>query len=317
MSEVQEKEQEIEIPIYTDIHEAIEQGIFEKSSILVLWGKRGHGKSSLMAKFCVDFMQPDYAEEDVEDSKAICELLNEAGISLIRPPEDHLVFVDTFVESKGAGLVNTKAYQFDLNTLGLPTEDNKPMPVIPCSKIALDEIQDVLDSHEGALPTNISKWFELSRHVELFIILVLQRPMRLPKDIRDLATFVECVDVHDVRNEYGLFLGTVWDCNIIYDNANLELYLKLRDKSNIDKKVNFSEDRGNIFDCYDHHYFLPAFYQDMENQMPVLDRCERVEFTQDSFKRYYEHHKLPENWGKKDNKKKKKVKEELNNAGDG
>lgn len=293
--------------IYTDVCDAIEDGLFEESDILVFWGKRGRGKSSLQAMFNVNFMQPKNAKIDVEKSKSVCELLNQAGYASLRPPEDHLVFVDTFVESKGFGLVETTAYETDFYKFGLPMGPHKPFLVVPYGKYSFDEIQDAVDSHEGPLPTFSSKGFELSRHPRLFIMLAMQRPMRLPKDVRDLATFIECVERKNIYNDFGKLLGTLWTCNIIYDNANLESYLSTHDESLVDKQVQFYFE-GNIYACYDPWYFLPAWYKGMENQMPVYERCQKVEFTEMSFKNYHERHKEPpEYWRSKKTTQKEKA----------
>lgn len=285
---------------YKSVYEAIDDGIFEESDIVVFWGKRGKGKSSLQTKFCVDFMQPnEYTKYDLERSESVCDLLNEAGISNLRPPKDHLVFVDTFAQSTGFGYHQTSAYETDLLSFGLPTKYHKPLIACPYGKYAFDEIQDILDSHDGNLPKFISKAFELSRHPRLFIMLALQRPMRLPKDVRDLATFVECVKRKNIYNNYGLLLGTMWTCNIIYNNTNLEKYLTTYDPSLIDVTVNFYFE-GDIYACYDPYYFLPLYYRGMENEGLILKRSEKVEFNKDSFQAYYDRHpsELPDYWRK-------------------
>ena len=309
MEAIQEHAQLEPLYLFNDVREAIDAGIFSESDILVFWGKRGKGKSSLQAKFCVDFMQDKNAKIDLENSSCVCALLNDAGISNVRPPNDHLVFVDTYVESKGFGYTKTSAYETNFLDFGLPTGKHRPALVIPFSKLAFDEIQDILDSHDGTLPKFISRAFELSRHPRLFIMLAMQRPIRLPKDVRELATFIECVKQEPKYNDYGVLLGTLWTCNIIYDNAKLEQYLSNRDESLIDLQIQFWHE-GNIYQCYDPYYFLPPFYKGMENEMPVLNRCQKVEFNEVSFKTYHDRHReVPDYWYEKPGKKEKKQKE--------
>lgn len=285
------------IPVFKSIYEAIDTGLFDPSDVLIFWGKRGKGKSSLMTKFCVDYMQSKNNRQDVENSASICSQLREAGIANIIPPHDHLVFIDTFARStKGNGRIETAAYETSLKYFGVPSDNFNPSLICPYGKYAFDETQKELDSHNGSLPVHTSSAFELSRHARLFIMLAMQRPMRAPKDIRDLATFVECVNQEQVYNDYGLLLKTVWTCNIIYNNGQLESYINSRDPNLIDLTVQF-EFEGNIYECYDPYYHLPAFFKGMENEGLTLHRCEKTEFTKEHFDRYNQNHGIKEEEG--------------------
>lgn len=270
---------------YSSLEEIFKDGIFQHSDILIFWGKRGKGKSSLKAVFEVLFMQPQNAKEDLSLARSMCERLNNAGFC-IRPPDDHLVFVDTYSRSCSRGLKDRTAYTFQGVDFGLPNETHPTGVVCPCGKYSFDEIQDLLDSHTGALATFVSKAFELSRQLELFIMMAVQRPKRIPLDIRDLATFVECVDRKNYYNKYGVLIKTVWTCNLIYDNADLEAYINTKDPKYINKVVKFAFN-GNIYKCYDSHFFMPMFYKGFENRSLTLERCEPVQFCPDGLERYY------------------------------
>lgn len=296
---------------YSQIEELFMADILPRFGTIVVFGGLGTGKSSLEAKFAVDFMQPRYAKKDLEYSNALCEQLRAAGLTGLHPPEDHLVFCDTFFQSKMTNGKVIKAYETKLIDFGLPSKEHSPCPVCPYGKYFFDEVQDVLDSHKGDLPTYISKAFELARHPHLFIMLAMQRPMRLPKDIREISTFVECCGKENVYNEYDLLLKTVWKLKIIRTNANLERYLDTRDDEYVDEIIKVSH-TGNIYECYDPNYFLPIFYAGLENVNIVYANTEQVYFTEDSFKHYHENHSIDKSdaW----RKKKEEPKEEKNES---
>ena len=165
----------------------------------------------------------------------------------------------------------------------------------------------------GHLASFVSKAMELSRQPELFLMFALQRPMRLPQDIRDLTTFIEPVSKKHYYNKYGRLIRTEWVCNIIYKNANLERYLSTPDKVYVDKTIKIAFN-GNIYRCYNPRYFLPMFYAKGENSKLkettlTLKKCSDAEFSPEGFKNFFDKHKvdLPDTYrGKKKKDKEKK-----------
>ncbi len=275
---------------YDKIEDMFEDGIISRHDAVVIWGKRGKGKSSLAGKFMSEFMRPEIAKEFIENSKELCSKLNDAGI-VIWPPEDNLVFMDTYFEDNRDPDNIRTPYKTKILDFGLPNDKFDTGTILPFSQLFFEEIQDKWDSHNGSLPVHISKGMELARHIELFICLTTQRPYRVPKDIRDLVTFIEVVRMKTGYDKYSNILGTIWDCNIIYDNANLEAYLSSHDEKYVDKKVRFVF-RGNIFDCYDQHYFAPAWYTGGKRKPLVLEKVQKVEFTKESFEEFEKNHKI-------------------------
>lgn len=259
--------------------------LFEPYEIVVFWGKRGNGKSSLQGHFMSEFMKPRNAKPYVKKCKALCDLLNEFAGFNFHPPKDHLVFCDTSFKSKGCLSGNKAAYVFDPLSFGLPNDIHPTLPTVPFGQYNFDEASDLFDSHMGALATFVTKQFELSRQLELFITIALQRPMRLHKDLRALAVFVECVKKENIYNKYGRLVKTIWFCNIIRDNAMLEKYLDSKDEKYIDEKVQFVHS-GNIYDCYDDKYFLPMFYKGFENTDFVLVKSTYTELTAQGFEEF-------------------------------
>lgn len=282
------------IKTYYDLPEMFADGLIQHSDILVFFGKRGTGKTSLQTFFNVLFMQPRNAKADIRKSKALCDRINMTGLSL-RPPEDHLVFVDTYAESVGHGLKRNRAYEFSSLDFGLPNEKHPTGLLCPVGKYSFDEGQGKFDSHMGSLAIFLSMCMELSRHPELFIMIAMQRPKRLPLDIRDLSTFIEPIERKDVCNKYGRLIRTEWTCRIFYKNKNLEKYLDGdgEDDTLADKVVKFVFE-GNIYRCYDANYFLPMFYvtQGTKTKSTTLElnKCKKTEYTQQGFDEFHTRH---------------------------
>lgn len=254
-----------------------------------------------MAAFQVWFMQPRNARADLQISKSLCERVNETGFN-IHPPNDHLVFVNTFAQSTGHALCEATAYEFDPVGFGLYTKNHPTQLLCPVGKYSFDEIQDLIDSHSGNLAPFVSKTIELSRQLELFLMFALQRPKRLPLDVRELATFIECVGRKNIYNKRNRLIATEWTINIIYNNANLESYLSSHDKKYIDKTIKYRFN-GNIYNCYDPNYYMLMFYAGHDkNEILQLQKSSRPQFTENGLKEYYEKHKIdiPESYrGKK------------------
>ena len=116
--------------IYDNLQKIFEDEIFGPTDILIVWGKRGRGKSSLAGMFMSEFMRPRQARKDVKVANSICDKLNEAGFNLT-PPQDHTVFCDTYFATKGFGRKKCSAYEFDGLDFGLPNEKHTTEVICP------------------------------------------------------------------------------------------------------------------------------------------------------------------------------------------
>lgn len=273
------------INTYTSLRDLFNDKIIAPTEILVIWAKRGRGKSSLAGWFESEFMKQTFARRDVARAKEICEKLTPLGYNL-RPPEDHCVFVDTSFEEKG-WLSKKSAYLFDPFRWGLPNDIHETDPTVPCGKYFFDEGQGVFDSHATAPATFVSGAMEFSRQLELFIAIMTQRPKRIHKDVRELSTFFEVVGSYPEFNKFGRIVSVTWEINIIYDEGKLCKYVEDRDASLIDKTIKIKY-KGNIYQCYDHQRFLWEFFKFSPEKQFVLEKSRKIEDEEtlrESFKR--------------------------------
>lgn len=277
----------MKIKTYENIQALFDDGIFTETDIVIGWGKRGRGKSSGMGWFMSEFMKPKIARRSVRESREIAEQLRPAGYCF-QTPDDHTVFCDTYFEQKGFLRKSTSAYRFNPIRWGLPNEVHETDLICPCGKYFFDEAQSAFDSHVSALASFVTQGMEFSRQWRLFLGIIAQRPMRIHKDIRELATFVEFTGVNKAYNKYGRIIAVEWEVNIIYENGVLEQYLNSRDPKLIDKKIRLRY-KGNIFKCYDTNYFAPMFVRGFEGKDFVFEKSRRTEFDEESFKEFFSH----------------------------
>lgn len=288
-SNFEQVKQNEKIKIYDDIEDLFNDGILSPTDCLVIWGKRRRGKSSLAGKLMSEFLKPRQARKDVAVATSICDKLNLAGFN-IKPPTDHTVFCDTFFEIPGNRLHPAiTTYRFNALEFGLPNSTHKTALLCPCGRYFFDETQALFDSHQGALPPFVSQAIELAGQYKLFLCFIVQRPMRLPKDVRDLSVFFEVISIENEFNSFGSLISSTWNVNVIYDNSVLEQYLTSKDPTLIDAKIKirFSKPTYNIFDCYDTNYFLPMFVRGFENEALTLEKTQRITFNPGVFQDYY------------------------------
>lgn len=273
------------IKTYTSLRDLFNDKIITPTEILVIWAKRGKGKSSLAGWFESEFMKRTFAVRDVARAKDICNKLIPLGFNLC-PPEDHCVFVDTSFE-ENRWLSKKSAYTFNPFRWGLPNDIHDTDPTVPCGKYFFDEGQGVFDSHATAPATFVSGAMEFSRQLELFIAIMTQRPKRIHKDVRELSTFFEVVGSYPEFNKFGKIISVTWEVNIIYDDGKLDKYVTDKEESLIDKKIKIKY-QGNIYKCYDHQRFLWEFFKFSPDKQFVLEKSQRIEdedSLRNSFKR--------------------------------
>ena len=131
---------------------------------------------------------------------------------------------------------------------------------IPYEVIGIDEGQKYLNSRMSLYyPDWQSRWYETHRHDDITIFIVTQRPMLIDPNIRDLAQFIEIVNLKEIKKK-NKTKGFVWTVRQI---ANSKLFDKYNSSGGLDKdcykerkiKINY-----NVFDLYDSKSCKPKFY---------------------------------------------------------
>ncbi len=292
---------------YESIEELFKDEIITPTEIIIFCGKRGKGKTSLGGWFMSEFMKPRQARPLVRQANIICDKLYDAGFNL-HPPQDHTVFCNTsFIKNTRNG---GAAYIFDPLEFCLPNDvHTKTLVFCPCGHYFIDEAQDIYDSNLAAPPTFVTKNYELSRQLKLFIALFSQRGMRINKSIREISIFIICKDIEVEHNKYGRISSVKWECALIYENSDFECYMQSKKKERVADLEFYIKANFNIFNCYDTNYFMPLFFRGMQNRDIELVKSKPLSFDPWSFDEFYNNHTIdiPDSFrGKVKNKQEKK-----------
>ncbi len=150
---------------------------------------------------------------------------------------------------------------------------------LPYEVICITEAQKYLNSRMSRLfPDWQSRWYEQHRHNDLDIYLDTQRPMLIDVNIRELAQFIEIVDLSFTYDRFGEIGGMTWTIRTIENSGLFDKYMASGKKDHscyVEEKVTAD---FNVFDCYDSHSCKPYFYDghfdediDYEVSKPVGD----------------------------------------------
>lgn len=132
---------------------------------------------------------------------------------------------------------------------------------LPYELYCIDEAQKYFDSHMALYyPRWQSEFMEQHGHNNLDFILTTQRPMLINANVRDLAVFIEVMELETHKNDLGKPNKFAWDCRFIDCSSAWDAYISSGKKDKgCYKSIDFS-DTQNLYDCYDHQSCKPKFY---------------------------------------------------------
>lgn len=166
------------------------------------------------------------------------------------------------------------SYWIDGFRMGFENDFVKTVPVLPCGKVFLTEVQRYYNSRMSKdLPDWVSRFFEEHRHFFLDIFLDLQRLGLLDINIRELLGCV--IEVAEVKHEtdyIGNVLQSEFTLRVWKDAASAEAFIANRDKINYDLVKETFE--FNVFDAYKSRSFFDAFLP--KEDFMLLDHVGKV-----------------------------------------
>lgn len=190
------------------------------------------------------------------------------------PPQRHVVFSNITIFRR---YPNMSSYPFSGWEFGTPNEICKETKRLMSYGVYIfDEAQEYFDSKgEKELPPWVTQAFERHGHIFLEIYLITQRPNRLNKDIRAIASerihieesiHTYLVGKHKIKSDkflnYGKLIRTVWKGRQFSSAGEHEAYVD--GKSAEDKKLGRPYKyvfEGDIRSCYN----PTAYAVDMED----------------------------------------------------
>lgn len=224
--------------------------------IYIIYGIPGAGKTALLSS-----LANQYAFDYDRCYKMKKELECYKNIEI--PP--HTVYSNYDLTFKKFSYSNRHAQRINPYRLGFVNEDVEVHYIPPYSALFITEAQKYFNSRKSKnYPAWQSRWFEAHRHNDLDIYLDVQRPGLIDINIRELAEFIEIVNLN-ISYKKSNISKIVWTVRRIENSAIYDKYVASgkQDKSlyTVEKiVVDF-----NVFKLYDSQELRYKFYENIGN----------------------------------------------------
>lgn len=224
--------------------------------ITIIYGPPRKGKTSYMTTLA-NKIAFDRSRTRVMQDEVMQMLENGFKVSI---PE-HCVFSNYPIRLKKFRYTDKQSYIINPFRLGFYNNEVETHFIPPYSAIFITEAQKYLNSRMAMYyPDWQSRWYEQHGHFNLDIYLDVQRPMLIDPNIRDLANFIEIVDLDESYDSFGKVSKMRWVIRKIDNSSLWEKYMNSgkTDKSCYTEEV--VEYDGNVFNSYDSFSCKPKFY---------------------------------------------------------
>lgn len=244
--------------------------------IYIIYGPPGVGKTAFMV-----YLLNEYAFNKEYNHKMRKEIyrLNNNGFKLTIPSHS----VSANIPITFHNFRNSPRQNRIINPYRLGFKNNKVKVHfnIPFEVIGIDEGQKYLNSRMALYyPDWQSRWYEQHRHDDLKIFITTQRPMLIDANIRDLASFIEIVNLKELK-QFNKFKGFEWTIRKIADSKSFDKYnssVGLDKKLYEEMKVKIDYDVFKLYDSqnckpkfYDGHFESDFDYKTSSNKLETLD----------------------------------------------
>lgn len=231
-----------------------------ESEVVIFFGPRGKGKSSLMGHFVDDYLKTQGVQRWELSEQLVREENAERNTPLSFPTAPP-VYVNT--KYKNLKMRNGKAVepiQIKGKEIGVNTENETYKYLYPAPLIALDEAHEEFCSKGEPLPEGQFKFFMECRHHRVIILLAAPRAVLINKDIRGSGSrFIEPRKVINFFDDFKRLYKTIWYCREFLGTDVIEEYIKSDGKSDGYIETSYTHN-GNMRELYDGYAFRKDFY---------------------------------------------------------
>jgi len=169
----------------------------------------------------------------------------------------------------------------------------------PFEAIGITEAQKYLNSRMSMyFPEWQSRWYEQHGHNNLDIFLDTQRPMLIDVNIRELAQFIEIMNLKIYYDDYGRVCKLKWKIRKIENSSLFDKYMASGKKD----KTCYTEETViadyNVFKMYDSQCCKPKFYDGHLDEDFDIQESKPVEESLEGYIKYLEENddELPKNF---------------------
>jgi hypothetical protein len=230
-------------------------------------GRRGVGKTTLLAHFATQFMIPPQSVEDLRKCNNKIKELRSGGRTNLSLPlsVEHLVYVvDDVFTATGLGYAPRNSMELRFDKLGLWDGEHDVSRLPPYSKIFIPEIQNKLDSRNWQdTPPRFLRLLEYQRKWRIQMWVDLQIHDSADKRLR---SFIDClIEVQGqkhTRAQNGKIVKTVWKC---LEFENVEAYERFKNNGKKSEAIKTTyTHHGCIYDCLNSFNGEEWFLYDMK-----------------------------------------------------
>lgn len=230
-----------------------------ESEVIIFFGPRGKGKSSLMAHFVDEYLKTQ-AKQRWELSEQIIREQNVKRKKPVSFPDKPPVYSNTKYKLKTRNGADFEPFSITGKEIGVSDNDEKYKALFPAPLIALDEAHEEFCSKGEKLLNGQLKFFMECRHYRVIMLLAAPRAVLIHKDIR--ASGSRFIEVRGCNNDFDAFkrlYKTTWYCREFLETSAIEEYISTDYKSGNYIETSYIHN-GNVRELYDGYAFAGDFF---------------------------------------------------------
>lgn len=233
-----------------------------ESEVVIFFGPRGKGKSSLMAHFVDEYYKTQSAqrwelsEMLIREENAEPERKTPLSFPTAPPIYSNTKYKLKTRSGETFEPIPVKGKDIGINIEGA-TEEYKAL--YPAPLIALDEAHREFSSKSN-LSDGQLEFFMECRHYQIIMLLAAPRAVLLNKDIRASGSrFIEPRKVVNEYNDFKRLYKTTWYCREFLETSAIEEYIATDGKCGAYVETTYVHN-GNVRELYDGYAFKRRFF---------------------------------------------------------
>ncbi len=230
-----------------------------ESEIVIFFGPRGKGKSSLMAHFTDEYIKT-LATQRWELSEQLIRNQNVNRKTPLTFPAAPPIYLNTNYKLKTRAGIEFKGIPIEGKDIGVSNKDEKYRNLYPAPLIILDEAENEFSSKGEHLPKGQLKFLMQCRHYRIIMLLAAPRAVQIHKDIRASGSrFIEPRKRIDKFDNFKRLYQSTWHCREFLDTSAIEEYIATNGKSGAYVETSYTHN-GDIRELYDGYEYEDDFY---------------------------------------------------------
>ncbi len=231
-----------------------------ESEIVIFFGPRGKGKSSLMGHFVGEYLKTQ-GDQRHELSKQLVREENAERKSPLSLPDRTPIYANTkYKNLKTRTGKDFEPFPIKGSEIGVSNDKENYKALFPAPLIALDEAHREFCSKGDSLPAGQLEFFMECRHHRIIMLLAAPRAVLIHKDIRSSGSrFIEPREVVNEFDAFNRLCKTTWYCREFLESSAIEEYIATNGKSGDYIETTYIHN-GNVREIYDGYAFRRHFY---------------------------------------------------------